>query len=361
MVSHRPALGLRHRRTGSGPLLRRRLHRQADQVQVGLRASTAACLLHPRHQGRSPPPGRDHGLMGARGAPVQIWLRHRHQLLRGARRRREAVGRRPLLRVDELSQDRRPRGGRDQVGGHPPPRPPKMVIVHVDHPDIETYIDWKMLEEQKVAALVTGAKINQKHLRAIIKACVNCEGSGDDCFSPEKNPALKREIKLARKSFVPDNYIKRVIQFAKQGYKDIHFPTYDTDWDSEAYLTVSGQNSNNSVRVTDGFLKAVEADGKWDLTYRKNGRVAKTLDARALWEKIGYAAWASADPGLQYHTTVNDWHTCLASGEIRASNPCSEYMFLDDTACNLPSLNLLHFRHEKPGTYNVGLYAQSAP
>ena len=235
-------------------------------------------------------------------------------------------------------------------------RAAKMVIVDVDHPDIETYIDWKMLEEQKVAALVTGAKINQKHLRAIIKACVNCEGSGDDCFSPEKNPALKREIKLARKAFVPDNYIKRVIQFAKRGYKDIHFPIYDTDWDSEAYLTVSGQNSNNSVRVTDGFLKAVEADGKWDLTYRKNGRVAKTLDSRALWEKIGYAAWASADPGLQYHTTVNDWHTCLASGEIRASNPCSEYMFLDDTACNLASLNLLTFHDEKTGTFNVESY-----
>jgi ribonucleoside-diphosphate reductase alpha chain len=235
-------------------------------------------------------------------------------------------------------------------------RAAKMVIVDVDHPDIETYIDWKVMEEQKVAALVTGSKINQKHLKAILKACVNCEGSGDDCFSPEKNPALKREIKLARKAMVPDNYIKRVIQFAKQGHKDIDFPTYDTDWDSEAYLTVAGQNSNNSVRVTDGFLKAVEADGKWDLTHRKNGKVAKTLDARALWEKIGYAAWASADPGLQYHTTVNDWHTCPASGEIRASNPCSEYMFLDDTACNLASLNLLTFRDEKTGQFQVESY-----
>jgi ribonucleoside-diphosphate reductase alpha chain len=235
-------------------------------------------------------------------------------------------------------------------------RAAKMVIVDIDHPDIETYIDWKVLEEQKVAALVTGSKVNHKHLKAILKACVNCEGSGDDCFSPEKNPALKREIKLARKSQVPDNYIKRVIQFARQGYKDIYFPTYDTDWDSEAYLTVSGQNSNNSVRVTDHFLKAVEADGKWDLTYRKNGKVAETLDARALWEKIGHAAWASADPGLQYHTTVNDWHTCPASGEIRASNPCSEYMFLDDTACNLASLNLLTFREEKTGKFQVESY-----
>src|SRR6476469_6741818 len=232
-------------------------------------------------------------------------------------------------------------------------RAAKMVIVDVDHPDIETYIDWKVLEEQKVAALVTGSKINQKHLKAVLKACVNCEGSGDDCFSPEKNPALKREIKLARRAMVPDNYIKRVIQFAKQGYKDINFPVYDTDWDSEAYLTVAGQNSNNSVRVTDGFLKAVESDAKWDLTYRKNGKVSKTIDARELWEKIGYAAWASADPGLQYHTTVNDWHTCPASGEIRASNPCSEYMFLDDTACNLASLNLLTFRDQKTGNFQV--------
>ncbi|HEX9320945.1 MAG TPA: adenosylcobalamin-dependent ribonucleoside-diphosphate reductase [Xanthobacteraceae bacterium] len=225
-------------------------------------------------------------------------------------------------------------------------RAAKMVVVDVDHPDIEQYIDWKVLEEQKVASLVTGSRINQRHLKAIFKACVNCEGSGDDCFDPDKNPVLRREIKAARRNTVPDNYIRRVIQFAKQGYTDIEFPIYDTDWDSEAYLTVSGQNSNNSVRVTDEFLKAVEADGDWDLTWRtKPGKVAKTVKARALWEKIGYAAWASADPGLQFHSTVNDWHTCPASGPIRASNPCSEYMFLDDTACNLASLNLLAFRN----------------
>jgi ribonucleoside-diphosphate reductase alpha chain len=220
-----------------------------------------------------------------------------------------------------------------------------MVIVDTDHPDIEQFIDWKVREEQKVAALVTGSKINQRHLKAILKACVNCEGSDDDCFDPDKNPALRREIKAARRSCVPDPMIKRVIQFAKQGYKDIDFPVYDTDWDSEAYLTVSGQNSNNTVRVTDEFLKAVEADGDWNLTWRtKPGKLAKTVKARDLWEKIAYAAWASADPGLQFHSTINDWHTCPASGPIRASNPCSEYMFLDDTACNLASLNLLAFR-----------------
>ena len=227
-------------------------------------------------------------------------------------------------------------------------RAAKMVILDADHPDIEQFVDWKVMEEQKVACLVTGSKINQKHLRAILKACVNCEGSGDDCFDAEKNPVLRREIKAARRNHVPDNYIRRVIQFAKQGYKDIDFPIYDTDWDSEAYLTVSGQNSNNTVRVTDEFLKAVEADRDWDLFWRtKPGKVAKTLKARELWEKIGYSAWASADPGLQFHSTINDWHTCAASGPIIASNPCSEYMFLDDTACNLASLNLLAF-HQAP-------------
>ncbi|MFZ0149259.1 MAG: vitamin B12-dependent ribonucleotide reductase [Xanthobacteraceae bacterium] len=236
-------------------------------------------------------------------------------------------------------------------------RAAKMVILDVDHPDVENFIEWKVIEEQKVANLVTGSKINQRHLRAIFKACVNCEGSGDDCFDPEKNPVLRREIKAARKNHVPDNYIRRVIQFAKQGYTDLHFPIYDTDWDSEAYLTVSGQNSNNTVRVTDEFLKAVEADRDWDLFWRtKPGKISKTVKARELWEKIGYAAWASADPGLQFHTTINDWHTCAASGPIIASNPCSEYMFLDDTACNLASLNLLAFHDEKTHAYDIEGY-----
>jgi ribonucleoside-diphosphate reductase alpha chain len=220
-------------------------------------------------------------------------------------------------------------------------RAAKMVVVDVDHPDIESYIDWKVKEEQKVAALVTGSKTCAKHLKAVMKACVNCEATGDACYEPEKNPALKREIKFARRASVPDNYIKRVIQFAKQGYTEIAFDIYDTDWDSEAYGTVSGQNSNNSVRVTDDFLRAVETDGDWNLNARITGKVLKTVKAADLWEKIGHAAWASADPGIQFHTTINDWHTCPASGEIRASNPCSEYMFLDDTACNLASVNLL--------------------
>jgi len=223
-------------------------------------------------------------------------------------------------------------------------RAAKMVIVDIDHPDIEDFIEWKVIEEQKVASLVAGSKLAERHLKAVLKACVNCEGSGDDCFNPRKNPALRREIRAARKSMIPDNYIERVISFARQGYKDISFKTYDTDWDSEAYTSVAGQNSNNTVRVTDEFLKAVLEDGDWNLTWRGTGKVAHTMKARALWDKISYAAWACADPGIQFHTAINDWHTCPAGGEIRASNPCSEYMFLDDTACNLASLNLMAFR-----------------
>ena len=235
-------------------------------------------------------------------------------------------------------------------------RAAKMVVVDVDHPDIETYIDWKVREEQKVAALVTGSKICQKHLKSVMKACVNCEAEGDACFEPEKNPALKREIKLARRAQVPDSYIKRVIQFARQGYKELAFDTYDTDWDSEAYLTVSGQNSNNSVSLTDAFLAAVEADADWQLTARITGKPVKTLKARELWEKIGFAAWASADPGLHFNTTMNDWHTCPAGGRIRASNPCSEYMFLDDTACNLASANLLALYDKAAKRFDVEGY-----
>jgi len=235
-------------------------------------------------------------------------------------------------------------------------RAAKMVVVDIDHPDIEAYINWKVKEEQKVAALVTGSKIVAKHLKAIMKACINCEAANDACYDPKQNPALKREIKAAKKDQVPENYVKRVIQFAKQGYKDIEFKTYDTDWDSEAYLTVSGQNSNNSVSLKDDFLRAVEADGTWNLTARKDGKVMKTLKARDLWEQISHAAWASADPGLHFNTTMNDWHTSPAAGPIRASNPCSEYMFLDDTACNLASLNLLQFKDATTKNIDIADY-----
>ena len=231
-------------------------------------------------------------------------------------------------------------------------RAAKMVTVDVDHPDIESYVDWKVIEEQKVAALVAGSKLAQLHMGEVMAACHDEAVSGDDRFDPRANKRLKKAIIAARGAMIPENYVQRVIQFARQGYTEIEFKTYDTDWDSEAYLTVAGQNSNNSVRVSNEFLQAVLDKGDWELVKRRDNGVAKRINASDLWEKIAYAAWACADPGLQYDTTINEWHTCPEGGRINASNPCSEYMFLDDTACNLASLNLMQFRHED-GSFDI--------
>ncbi|NLZ96761.1 MAG: vitamin B12-dependent ribonucleotide reductase [Candidatus Magasanikbacteria bacterium] len=154
-------------------------------------------------------------------------------------------------------------------------RAAKMVVLDIDHPDIEAFVNWKAKEEQKVAALIAAG--------------------------------------------------------------------YSSEYEGEAYATVSGQNSNNSVRISHKFMDTVKNDGSWNLTWRVDGTTCKTLKARELWNQIAYAAWACADPGVQFDDTINDWHTCSESGRINASNPCSEYMFLDDTACNLASFNLVKF------------------
>ena len=222
-------------------------------------------------------------------------------------------------------------------------RAAKMVICDMDHPDVEAFINWKVIEEQKVASLVAGSKMHEARLNEIFAAIRQWDGSSEDAVDPVKNAALKTAIKGAKKNAIPETYVKRVLDYARQGYSSIEFPTYDTDWDSEAYASVSGQNSNNSVRVTDAFLKAVKDDADWELIRRTDGKIAKTVKARDLWAQVGHAAWACADPGIQFHDTVNAWHTCPEDGQIRGSNPCSEYMFLDDTACNLASMNLLTF------------------
>ena len=236
-------------------------------------------------------------------------------------------------------------------------RAAKMVICDMDHPDIEAFINWKVVEEQKVASLVAGSKMHEAKLNDIFEAIRQWDGKEAEAFDPKVNPALKAAIKGAKKTAIPETYVKRVLDYAKQGYTAIEFPTYDTDWDSEAYNTVAGQNSNNSVRVTDSFLEAVKKDQPWELLRRTDGKVAKTVNARELWDQIGHAAWACADPGIQFHDTVNAWHTCPADGEIRGSNPCSEYMFLDDTACNLASMNLLTFLHN--GEFDVDGYVHA--
>ncbi len=174
-------------------------------------------------------------------------------------------------------------------------RAAKMVCLDLDHPDIEEFINWKVREEVKVAAMVEGLH----HLK-------------------EKDESIK--------------------QTADRLGMDL-----DYDFNGEAYATVSGQNSNNSIRIPDAFFEAVDADADWHMTWRTSGEVAKTVKARTLWDEIGYAAWRCADPGVQYDSTINAWHTCPNGGRINASNPCSEYMFVDNTACNLASLNIMSF------------------
>ncbi len=167
-------------------------------------------------------------------------------------------------------------------------RAAKMVILNLDHPDIETFINWKVEEEKKVAALIAGG--------------------------------------------------------------------YPSDYEGEAYGTVSGQNSNNSVRVPNKFMDAISRDGSWNLTFRTDGTVCKTLKAKDLWNQIAFAAWACADPGVQYDDTIQEWHTCPQSDRINGTNPCSEYVFIDNTACNLASLNLAHFFEPSTRTFLVDNY-----
>jgi ribonucleoside-diphosphate reductase alpha chain len=214
-------------------------------------------------------------------------------------------------------------------------RAAKMVCLDLDHPDVEEFIEWKVIEEQKVAAMVTGSKICAQRLNAVLKAChvVGRDGQTKVEIDPKKNPALQEAINLARRDAVPDAYIQRMFAYAQQGYTHFVFHEYDTNWDGKAYQTVSGQNSNNSIRIPNEFFEVLEKDGDWPLRRRTDGKVCKVVKARELWDKIAWAAWICADPGTQYDTTINEWHTCPEDGRINASNPCSEYMFLDDTAC----------------------------
>jgi len=244
-------------------------------------------------------------------------------------------------------------------------RAAKMVTLDLDHPDIEEFVNWKVKEEQKVAALVTGSKLCKKHLNEIIKAVHGWTESAEK-LDRKKNTRLAAAIRAANVSMIPQNYIERVIELAAQGVSEISFDEYNTDWTSEAYLTVSGQNSNNSVRVPNAFMDALLNDGEWPVYWRtekakaaKEGREPKPrkiIKAKELWDQICYAAWASADPGIQFDTIINDWHTCPADGRINASNPCSEYMFLDDTACNLASINLIKYYDATSGRFDIAMY-----
>ncbi|HXD87490.1 MAG TPA: vitamin B12-dependent ribonucleotide reductase, partial [Urbifossiella sp.] len=244
-------------------------------------------------------------------------------------------------------------------------RAAKMVVLDLDHPDIEEFVNWKVVEEQKVADLVTGSRLMNKHLNAVLRA-IHEHPNVEEKYDPSANADLKKAILDSRIALIPENYIARVMQLSKQGFTSIEIDEYDTDWNSKAYYTVSGQNSNNSVRISNDFMKAVETNGEWKLFWRtelanakKEGRVPKAkkvLQARDLWDQIAYAAWSCADPGLQFDSTFNEWHTCPADGRINATNPCSEYAFLDDTACNLASLNLLTFFDTASAKFDIEAY-----
>lgn len=227
-----------------------------------------------------------------------------------------------FLRIGDVA------GGSIKSGGTTR-RAAKMVILDIDHPDIEQFINWKDREGNKVMDLYVGSRLLKKHTDALSESFKTGHG-------------LQEAVDAASADDIPDAYITRVLQTLHNGY-DFEKPTFTLDWDSGAYQSVFGQNSNNSVRVTDAFLHAVEQDDDFHLRWRTDGRACKTLKARYLWDEVAKAAWSCADPGVQFDTTINSWNTCSNDDRINASNPCSEYMFLDDTACNLASLNLLSF------------------
>ncbi len=226
-------------------------------------------------------------------------------------------------------------------------RAAKMVCVDVDHPDVVPFIEWKAQEERKVASLIAGSALHRKHLLLVWKAALG------------KPSELDAALVAARSAGVLESFLRSTIARAKQGMPPAEFPELGTDWRDEAYGSVSGQNSNNSVRVSAAFMAAVEKGLNWDLLHRRTGNVSKSLPAKEVWNRIAQAAWECADPGLQFESTISSWHTCPASGPIRASNPCSEYLFLDDTGCNLASFNVLRFFDEKTQKFDVEGFAHA--
>lgn len=218
-------------------------------------------------------------------------------------------------------------------------RAAKMVILDDDHPDLVEFIMWKVKEEAKVLSLAVGSEAIDRHVKNIVHSCQQYSGDESDKYDSNTNLALKIAIADAEQHGVPSSYCQHVIHALESGIP-VNWEVFNLDWNGAGYRTVSGQNSNNSIRITDKFMHAVENDAEWHLIARTDGSIVKTLKARKLWDLICYSAWACADPGVQYNDTIQSWHTCKASGPIRGTNPCSEYVFLDNTACNLASINL---------------------
>ncbi|MBV8148887.1 MAG: hypothetical protein JO092_07330, partial [Candidatus Eremiobacteraeota bacterium] len=201
-------------------------------------------------------------------------------------------------------------------------RAAKMVVLNADHPDIEDFVNWKVREERKVADLIVGSRVFEKHINAIIAAAHDTRVPEHARLDPALNGSLRRAIREALEAGIPPGATQNAVDYARQGYTRLEVEQYNTAWDSEAYVTVSGQNSNNSVRLTNGFFEALDAGGDWPLTARTTGDVVKRLKATDLWEQIALAAWQCADPGLQFDDTIQEWHTCPNDDRINATNPC---------------------------------------
>ncbi len=201
-------------------------------------------------------------------------------------------------------------------------RAAKMVVLNADHPDIEEFVNWKVREERKVADLVIGARIFERHLNAVIAAAHDTRVPEHARLDPVLNTSLRHAIRDAIAAGVPSGATQNALDYARQGYTRLEIEQYNTSWDSEAYLTVSGQNSNNSVRLDSAFFQALDRDDDWLLTARTTGDVVKRIKARDLWEQIALAAWQCADPGLQFDDTIQEWHTCANDDRINATNPC---------------------------------------
>ncbi len=238
-------------------------------------------------------------------------------------------------------------------------RAAKMVVLNADHPDIEEFVNWKVREERKVADLVIGSRIFERHLNAIISAGHDTRVPENARLDPTLNASLRQAIREAIAAGIPSGAAQNALDYARQGYTHLEIERYDTGWDSEAYLTVSGQNSNNSVRLSNAFFDALDRDDDWLLTARTTGNVVKRIKARELWDQIGLAAWQCADPGLQFDDTIQEWHTCSKDERINATNPCSEFVFIDDTACNLASMNLVKFLNDD-GNFDAKRFADAA-
>ncbi|MFP4383673.1 MAG: adenosylcobalamin-dependent ribonucleoside-diphosphate reductase [Spirochaetia bacterium] len=232
-------------------------------------------------------------------------------------------------------------------------RAAKMVTLDADHPDIQEYIDWKVREEQKVAAMSAGSSIIRKYSRIIEQAVSEYPGGAEDRLDPDKNKRLGKALYECIQAGIPESFLYQLLKRLAEGEDISDFIELDTDWQGESYNTVSGQTSNNSIRLPREFMEGIAENRPWPLIDRTTGESRKTIPVRDLWNQLCDAAWRCADPGVQFHSTINEWHTCPAGGEIRGSNPCSEYMFLDNTACNLASLNLKAFYDADSGEFHL--------